>query len=100
MSQRISVLSLEFINVPVSIGGVEPETLGYELAFTTYGDETDPSEWHAATYADGSVRVLVGPSGAVELPVGEYMVWVRVTASPEIPVRQAGRIVIFGEEGS
>jgi hypothetical protein len=90
-------MSLEYLHVPLSI---DVEGAEFELAFTAYGDETDPSEWHAATYADGSVRVLVGPGGAVELAVGDYMVWVRVTANPEIPVRQAGRIVIFGEEGS
>jgi len=96
MSQRISVLSLEYLHVPLSI---DVEGAAFEMAFTTYGDEADPTEWHSATYADGSVRLLVGP-GAVELPVGEWMVWVRVTANPEVPVRQAGRIVIFGEEGS
>jgi hypothetical protein len=98
MSQRISVLSLEYLHVPLSI---DVQGADFEIGFTEYEfRDIGPTTWYEAEYENGAARVLVGPDGGVELPVGVYMVWVRVTANPEIPVRQAGRIVIFGEEGS
>jgi hypothetical protein len=100
LSQRISVLSLEYLRVPTTIGGASAGSLTYEIGFTEYEyRDYEPSMWHEATYADGAARVLVGP-GALEFPPGDYMVWLRVTANPEVPVRQAGRVVFFGEEGS
>ncbi len=50
--------------------------------------ETDPGPVYVA-------RCLVGPDGDATLAVGVYSVWVRITDSPEIPIRQPGQLKIY-----
>jgi hypothetical protein len=98
MSQRIHVDSIEHLYVPTTIGGAAAATLDYEMAFTVYGSDADPTAWTAAEYDanTASARLLLGVD--IALDIGEWMVWLRVTSAPEIPIRAAGRIVVYGEE--
>lgn len=101
---QLSSLSTEYVRVPVSAfeDGVEvnPSPLAVEMAFPAYGVEPAGGDWVTAEWEPGAAcggwfaRCLVGPAGAVTLANGSYDVWVRVTDSPETPVRKAGPIRI------
>ena len=98
---RLPVLSSEYVRVSIAAREagttVDPTSDTVEMAFVTTG-EPGNTDWHTASWEnDGAThyaRILVGPAG-VALPIGKYGVWVRVTDLPEIPVRNAGKLVIF-----
>lgn len=84
MPPEIVSLSKEYVYVPVK-AGVDLAALPVEVALTTNGAEPVGADWRTAAWDQGRARVLVGP-----LPDGRYSVWVRVTATPEVPVMKAG----------
>jgi hypothetical protein len=96
MSARLSVLSTEYVYVDTTVGGAEAPDLTYEAAFTPYGDGTDPTTWYPAAWDtdETAAKILVGPAGVVTLTSGEWIMWLRITSTPEIPVRQAGRLAV------
>lgn len=102
MALRLSVLSTEYINIPVTAreNGVVIDPTGDTVALAFKGvDETpEPGDWVSGDWeTDEGVyraRTLVGP-GETELDVGTYVVWLKVSDNPETPVRRAGRLVIF-----
>lgn len=102
MAIKISSLSKEFVKVSVRVvkNGVDidPTADTVEMAFTT-GSEPQSGDWKAATWetAEGPVyfaRCLVGPGGTIQLTDGSYKVWVKVADSPEVPVRDVGKLVV------
>ena len=42
-----------------------------------------------------SAKALVGPAGTITLGIGNYVVYIKVTDSPQIPVLVAGHLQIF-----
>lgn len=104
---EISVASIEYVRVPVSakVNGayVNPSTDTVELAFLTDGATPIDTDFTAGTWdVDTSTtpttymaQVMVG-QGYVELVAGLYQVWVRVTDTPEVPVRPAGLLRVIG----
>jgi hypothetical protein len=77
---------------------------GDTVEFSFPAEGSRPTVWSAGSW-DGSYSngyaTAVGPTvgftdsaATVELAVGTYLVFVRVTDDPEVPVRQAGAIVI------
>lgn len=100
----LSALTLEYIRVQVSATAngspVNPTGDIVQLAFVAPGTSPGVSDWKTAswdTVAPNGVytaQCLVGPAGTVQLAAGVYAVWVKVTDSPEIPVRQAGSVQI------
>lgn len=101
-----SVDSLEYVLVPVSLKEsgllIDPTSDTVSLAFTAEGVAPVTGDWQTGTWETDatttpdtySARCLVGPNGDVTLAVGVYDVWVRVTDSPEVPVRKAGNLRI------
>jgi len=70
-----------------------------EFSFTDKGGPVDDTSWHGGSWEThhGSsnhpkyfAKCLVGPNGTVELDVGSYEIWVKITDDPEIPVEYAG----------
>jgi hypothetical protein len=92
----ISTLSTEYVTIPVTAtsGGSPVDLSGttVEWAFTDPGAQ--PSAWHAGDWLAGKARILVGPA-VIALAVGYHDVWLRVTDSPEIPVRRVGQIKVY-----
>lgn len=87
-------LSREYVLVPVTeAGGAVLTALPVALAFTD-GAEPAEADWKTATWSGDGARVLVGPGGAVELAAATWSVWIRVTDTTEIPIRQAGLLVV------
>lgn len=99
-----SSLSKEYVRVPVVAyeNGelVDPTTDPVFMAFMADPPKEEPAngDWKTAAWEyDGITyfaRCLVGPGGTVELEDGTYHVWVKLTDSPEVPVRRVGRLVI------
>lgn len=61
----------------------------------------EPQTWYTGSWAwttavNGyyQAQCLVGPGGTVSLSQGTYAVWVKITDNPEIPVINAGSLVI------
>lgn len=90
--------SLDYVHVPLvkMPASFDPLTATYAMAFvekhTTAvpSSGTGPDHWTAAVYdaALGTVKILVGP-GALVVPPGNWVVLVKVTSNPEIPVQWA-----------
>lgn len=72
--------TVEFVPVTVTLNG-SPVTAGVEFAALPEGARPQEADWKDADLLEGNAGVLI--SG---LSAGYYWVWVRVTASPEIPV--------------
>jgi hypothetical protein len=99
-----SVLSLEYIRASVkataSGSPVNPTGDPVAMAFTT--GSAEPGNWVTASWdgssprSDGSyvAQCLVGPGGDAVLVVGSYSIWLKVTDSPEVPVRNVGLLTI------
>lgn len=87
MGEQIRADSKEFVVVPLTKVpvGIDLSSDTFEMAFVT--KRTSPATWHAAIYdaTDNTVAILVGP-GALVLAPGFWVVLLRVTDSPEIPV--------------
>lgn len=99
MDVRISRDSVEALRVEVNhttLAGTPADPTGYPVEMAVLASavtDPTPTDWQPATWAQGpSLKVatmLVGP-----LAPGRYGVWVRVTASPEVPVMKAGTTLI------
>jgi hypothetical protein len=75
--------SIEFCAVYIAVNGVAPDPGDVEFAIAVYSTRPAVGDWVAPVSLDGAIGVMV--DGPV-LGVGEYEVWVRVTANPETPV--------------
>ena len=99
---KISSSSLEYIKVQVTAikNGVAYDPTGdtVTMAFTV-SDVLTGVSWKTSSWETTSgkyyARCLVGTGGAAVLSAGTYIVWVRVTDSPEIPVKRAGTLEVI-----
>lgn len=101
-------LSTEFVRV--AIGAVEdgltidPTSDSLQMAFPQTGVTPALGDWKSATWETDTgttpvtyyARALVGPTGVVTLTEGTlYDVYVKITDSPEIVVRNTGALAIL-----
>ena len=92
MSARIPAGSVEYLTVAVTAPDPIDPAWSPAVAIVAAGSP-EPTAFTAATWDGSAIRFLVG-SAPFDLPAGTYDVWIRVTASPEVPVRRAGLLVI------
>ncbi len=98
--------STEYLYVGVT---GDPPSVGAEIAFMAAGERPEEPDWHAALVVDSGAdalwddaqasdvdgdyfaAILVGGFGVggVELDLGDYQVWLRLTDTVERPVRIA-----------
>lgn len=98
----MSRLSTEYVQVQVSftVAGAASDPTGdvAQMAFVPPGAIPASGDWHTASWetvgAAHYAQCLVGPSGDVVLRPGTYTVWVKITDSPEIPVRSPSQLTI------
>ena len=99
----ISAISTEYVKVRVSqttAGTVyNPTSDVVQFAFLTSQSATPiTSDWKSGSWETAGTRYyarcLIGPSGTVVLAKGTYYVWLKITDSPEIPVRLIGQVRI------
>lgn len=103
MTIKRSSLSLEYVKVAVVIKQagaiIDPTALPVEMAFKEPQVEPVGGDWQTASWETAGsnylARCLVGPGGTIALTDGTYIVWVKVTGSPEIPVRAVETLEIL-----
>jgi hypothetical protein len=78
--------TVEYIPVPVTLNGVVTTT-GVE--FAVVADGIRPTTWTAAVVLSSATYVLL-----TGLTAGQWRVWARVTAAPEIAVIECGYITV------
>ncbi len=98
MTIRIEALSTEYIHIPVTSDG-DVTAAPVSIAIVARGTEPDSGDWQNAAWKPNTTppqaTVLIGPGTPFGLEQGSaYDVWVRVTESPEIPIRRAGSIYL------
>jgi len=103
----LSHLSLEYVIIPVNVtkAGVpyNPTSDTLQFAFMPTPTQIPGSgDWVAGVWESDSPNVLypynakclVGPGGVITLSLGTYVIYLKITDSPEIPVLVAGQLVI------
>ena len=95
--------SLMYVTAVVTCLKGDPTTDTVQMAFIAPGTDPQPTDWKTATW-DTTVTLganqymaqcLVGPGGTVQLAVGSYQYFVKVTDNPEIPILPVGMITIY-----
>lgn len=97
----ISSLSTEYLYVTVT---APADPTGSTIQFAIVAPGVEPSSWTSGawhTAATSSTRgytatakILVGPAGSIVTSDGSWRVWVKVSASPDVPVRDVGQLVV------
>jgi len=102
-SIAVSHLSLEYVSVPVTVttlagAAYNPTGDTVQMAFMPQATQAPGSaDWQTAIWSTDtsdllypySANCLIGPGGTITLGIGTYVIYVKVTDSPEIPVLQA-----------
>ena len=100
MSQTLSTASLEYVRVPVtaSKSGVAYDPTADAVAMAFQATPAAPSLFYNGAWETTGTAFyalcLVGPGGVVQLSPGTWYVWVKITDAPEIPVLDAGVILV------
>lgn len=101
-TERISVASTEYVKVQIEPpSGVSPSSDPVAFCFAALPELPSTPSWKTGSWqtitntagdADYFARCLIGPSSnpLVQLDVGRYYVFVKVTDNPAIPVKLAG----------
>lgn len=97
MSAVISDLSTVFVRsrILATVSGAiyNPTADVVEVAFKAPGVDPAGPDWHAASWETAGTayyaRLLIGPAGGFVLAVGTYIMWIRITDAPEVPVLEA-----------
>ena len=87
----IPSVSVEYLHVPVT-GATD--SMPVEVAVVARDAEPAGGDWLTAAWDGTDAKILIGPGTDCERDDGVYSVWVRVTATPEIPVLKAGLLRI------
>jgi hypothetical protein len=104
MTVLIERESIEGFDLPVTTDD-DPAGTVVEFAFTPIGTRPESGDWHAGSWkttwssADGRWHGLASTPligvGSVDLAVGTWQAWIRVTDLPEIPVWKADNIRVI-----
>lgn len=103
---RISSLSLQYIYVfldsTVAGAPYNPTADVVQMAFMPVGSNPASGDWKAASWTTSTTapvsyaaKCLIGPGGAATPGRGTWVVWVKVTDSPEAPVFATNTIEIY-----
>lgn len=104
----ISQLSLQYVGIPVkaeTLAGVSANPTAYtvQMAFMATATQVPQNaDWQTAVWATVAGNLLypyaaycfVGPGGTITLGLGTYVIYLKVTGSPEIPVQAVGYLEI------
>jgi hypothetical protein len=98
----LSSLSTEYIRVPVAAtvnnAPYNPTNDAVAFAFTG-GANPAGGDWHSGSWDSANTpyaaQCLVGPgAGGVALTVGTWVIWIKITDNPEVPVRAVGQLSV------
>jgi hypothetical protein len=102
-SISVSHLSLQYVSVPLSVTTLDgapynPTGDTVQMAFMPTATQVPASgDWVAAVWSDNpsdliypyAVNCLIGPGGTITLGIGTYIIYLRITDNPEVPVEIA-----------
>lgn len=101
MAVQIPAVSKEYLHGTIT-ASVDLDEQTIEVAALSKGTAApdDDTTWIAATWTGdaGKSRVwelLIGPGTSMALQPGSYVVWARVTDTPEVPVRKHDTLTII-----
>jgi hypothetical protein len=80
--------SVEFQPILITLDGT-PFTTAADIEVSITAQNARPSTWIASTSLNGEIGVMIQ-----NLAVGTYLVWARITDSPEIPVINCGAFAV------
>lgn len=80
--------SVEFQPILITLDG-NPVTTAADVEVCITAQNARPSTWIASTSLGGEIGVMIQ-----NLAVGTYLVWARITDSPEIPVINCGPFAV------
>lgn len=80
--------SVEFQPILITLDGT-PFTTAADIEVCITAPSARPSTWIASTSLGGEIGVMIQ-----NLAVGSYVVWARITDSPEIPVINCGSFAV------
>lgn len=104
---QMSSASLQYITVPVNVtkAGEPFNPTGDVVQFAfllNISGVPGVSDWVSGswdTYQNYNypyvAKCLIGPGGPTQLAAGTYVIWLKITDSPEIPVLIAGQLQII-----
>ena len=103
----ISHLSTQYVLIPVAVTKqglpYNPTSDVVQFAFMPTATQVPQNtDWQVGSWDTAAANVLypysakclVGPSGAVTLGIGTYIIYIRIADSPEVPVLIAGQLAI------
>jgi hypothetical protein len=103
----LSKLSTEYILIPVAATKVglpyNPTSDTVQFAFMPTPTQIPASgDWVAGSWDSipsniiypYTAKCLVGPTGTITLGTGTYVIYIKITDSPEVPVLPAGQLVM------
>jgi hypothetical protein len=103
-SISFSVLSTEQVAVDITAmtGGESsnPTSSTVQFAFINGPSNPQSDDWKTGSWASVNApyiaEILVGPdNGGLALATGSYMIWVKIIATPQVPVFHVGTLRIF-----
>lgn len=102
----ISKSSLTYLKAKVSAtvsgAAVDPTADTVKMALITGSDSPVSGDLKSASWETDSTtspatyraRILVGPNGSITPTAGQYMLWVQITDSPEVPLIPCGIVIV------
>ena len=103
----LSQLATQYVFVPVSVTkeGLPYNPTGDTVVFAFMPTATQVpqlADWQSASWDTDTTNVLypysakclVGPAGAITLGIGTYIVYIKITDNPEIPVLIGGQLQV------
>ena len=101
---QISAQSTEYLRVSViaSVNGTLIDPGADSVAFAVVSGVPGVTDWLAGSWESGHsaatggvARILVGPTGGAKtLTAGQYDVWIKITDSPEVPIRKVAALQV------
>ena len=102
-SISVSHLSLQYVSVPLTVttlDGAPYDPTGdvVQMAFMPTATQVpQDSDWQTAEWSTDTSNLiypyaancLIGPGGTITLGIGTYVIYLRITDNPEIPVQIA-----------
>lgn len=104
---QMSSASLQYLTVPMNVtkDGAPYNPTGDNVQFAfllNIAGTPQSSDWVSGSWDSYPnynypyvAKCLIGPGGTTQLSVGLYVIWVKITDSPEIPVLIAGQLKII-----
>ena len=104
----ISQLSLEYVGIPVNAKNLDGSSFNptgdtVQMAFIPQPTQVPQvSDWQSCIWATMTGNILypyaayclIGPGGTIQLGIGTYIIYIKFTDSPGIPVQIAGQLQV------